>query len=150
MATAIGVSSAQHCTPVKYADLWLLLCLMPVLYPSHRHIPSGHDASLSGHWRGEQSPTSVIESLTAGSCDWLGVCGTETIFLILSPFLSWCAFIPFMWGKPPANPLIYEPEGRSQWKPVHVSISAFLFVPVVPGSGKTIIFFWYWRTNTRR
>lgn len=71
----------------KFADLWLLLCYMPGLYPSHRHTPSGHNASLSGHWRGEQGPTSEIEALAAGSCDWLGVCDTK-MMLFYSTFFS--------------------------------------------------------------
>lgn len=78
MATVIGVSSAQLYPPVKYADLWLLLCCMPVLYPSHRHVPRGCDASLCGHWRGEQGATSDIEALAAGSCGRL-VCGSTTM-----------------------------------------------------------------------
>lgn len=127
MATAIGVSSAQLYTPVKYADCWLLLCYVPVLYPSHRHIPGGHDASLSGHWRGEQGPTSVIEVLTAGSCDWLGLCGTKTIILILPPFLLWCAFV--LVGKTPC-------KSTHLWtwrkKPVETLISVFLLFPLCP------------------
>lgn len=112
---------------------------MPVLRPSRSCVPSGHNAALSGQWRGERGPTSEVGALAANTCDWLGVCGTKTTLLF--SYLLFCCDVPlFLWEKSLKIPLIYGLEERSLWKYIvinnNISISVFLFVVRCP---------WFWQ-----
>lgn len=93
-ATAIGVSSAQPYTPAKYADLGLLLCHMPVLYPSHRLSQWPWCISV---WplKTEMSKVQQLREklllvvvLIDSEC-----MAPKLIILFLPSFLSWCTFI---------------------------------------------------------